>query len=97
MGAVPRRQRVGGIAGATREVLQRVAVVGSTFDTDEFVALSALSEEDAFDRLDQSLPPAIIEPASAGLPLPPSGWCATPCSTTCLPTATQIHRDAAID
>ena len=30
---------IGGIAPATREVLQRVAVVGSSFDTDEFVAL----------------------------------------------------------
>ncbi len=33
---------IGGIAPATREVLQRVAVVGSSFDTDEFVALSGL-------------------------------------------------------
>ena len=57
---------IGGIEPATREVLQRVAVVGSSFDTDEFVALSALSEEDAFDQLDQALAASIIESASAG-------------------------------
>ena len=33
---------------ATREVLQRVAVAGSSFDTDEFVALSGLAETEAF-------------------------------------------------
>jgi DNA-binding SARP family transcriptional activator len=32
---------------ATREVLQRVAVAGSSFDTDEFVALSGLAEAQA--------------------------------------------------
>ena len=36
---------IGGCAPATREVLQRVAVVGSSFDTDEFVALSGLAED----------------------------------------------------
>ena len=57
---------IGGIAPATREVLQRVAVVGSSFDTDEFVALSGLSEEAAFDHLDQALAALIVEPTSAG-------------------------------
>lgn len=57
---------VGGIAPATREVLQRVAIVGSTFDTDEFVALSALSESEAFDHLDAALAARVVEPASAG-------------------------------
>ena len=37
---------IGGIAPATREVLQRVAVVGVAFDTDQFVALSGLPERD---------------------------------------------------
>ena len=57
---------IGGIAPATREVLQRVAVVGSSFDTDEFVALSGLPEEEAFDHLDGALAALIVEPASAG-------------------------------
>ena len=55
-----------GIMPATREVLQRVAVVGSTFDTDEFVALSGLPEDEAFDHLDAALAALIVEPASAG-------------------------------
>src|SRR6185295_618224 len=55
---------IGGIAPATREVLQRVAVVGSSFDTDEFVALSGLAEEAAFDHLDEALAARIVEPAS---------------------------------
>ena len=57
---------IGGIAPATREVLQRVAVVGSSFDTDEFVALSGLPEEEAFDHLDDALAALIVEPASTG-------------------------------
>jgi DNA-binding SARP family transcriptional activator/tetratricopeptide (TPR) repeat protein len=57
---------IGGISPATREVLQRVAVIGSSFDTDELVALSGLAEEDAFERLDDALAALIVEPASAG-------------------------------
>ncbi|HEX5290336.1 MAG TPA: AAA family ATPase [Streptosporangiaceae bacterium] len=50
----------------TREVLQRVAVAGSSFDTDEFVALSGLAETEAFGHLDDALAARIVEPASAG-------------------------------
>ena len=57
---------IGGIAPETREVLQRVAVVGAAFDTDEFVALSGLPEEVAFDHLDAALAARIVEPASSG-------------------------------
>lgn len=57
---------VGGLAPDTREVLQRVAVVGSSFDTDEFVALSGLAEDDAFARLDDALAALIVEPTSNG-------------------------------
>ncbi|MCA1835178.1 MAG: SARP family transcriptional regulator, partial [Actinobacteria bacterium] len=57
---------IGGILPATREVLQRVAVVGSSFDTDEFVALSGLPEGAAFDHLDTALAALVVEPASAG-------------------------------
>ena len=51
---------------ATREVLQRVAVAGASFDTDEFVALSGLAETEAFGHLDDALAARIVEPASAG-------------------------------
>ena len=57
---------VSGIEPATREVLQRVAVVGSSFDTDEFVALSGLPEDDAFAHLDRALAALVVEPSSAG-------------------------------
>ena len=57
---------VTGIEPATREVLQRVAIVGSTFDTDEFVALSGVSEDVAFAHLDRALAALVVEPSSAG-------------------------------
>ncbi|MGH3010218.1 MAG: SARP family transcriptional regulator, partial [Gaiellaceae bacterium] len=57
---------IGGILPAMREVLQRVAVVGSSFDTDEFVALSGLPEGAAFDHLDAALAALVVESASAG-------------------------------
>jgi DNA-binding SARP family transcriptional activator/tetratricopeptide (TPR) repeat protein len=71
-GSEPKRMQpldanvIGGILPATREVLQRVAVVGSSFDTDEFVALSGLPEGAAFDHLDAALAALVVEPASAG-------------------------------
>lgn len=57
---------IGGISPDTLGVLQRVAVVGTTFDTDEFVALSGLTEAAAFDQLDQALATGIIEPVATG-------------------------------
>ena len=38
-----------------RDVLAHVAVAGTGFDTDEFVALSGLDESTAYDRLDEAL------------------------------------------
>jgi DNA-binding SARP family transcriptional activator/tetratricopeptide (TPR) repeat protein len=57
---------VAGISTTTRDILQRVAVVGVNFDTDEFVALSGLAEFEAFQHLDHALTANIVEPASAG-------------------------------
>jgi DNA-binding SARP family transcriptional activator/tetratricopeptide (TPR) repeat protein len=57
---------IGGLAPATREVLQRVAVVGLAFDTDEFVALSGLSEQDAFEQLDAAVAAGVVETSAAG-------------------------------
>ncbi len=57
---------IAGIPPSTREVVQRVAVVGVTFDTDEFVALSGLPELEAFEHLDRALAASIIEPGNTG-------------------------------
>jgi DNA-binding SARP family transcriptional activator/tetratricopeptide (TPR) repeat protein len=57
---------VAGIPPATREVLQHVAVAGSAFDIDEFVALSGLPDDDAFARLDHAVALRVLEPADAG-------------------------------
>ena len=57
---------VSGIPPATREVLQHVAVAGSAFDIDEFVALSGLPDDDAFAHLDHAVALRILEPADAG-------------------------------
>lgn len=56
----------GGVAVETREILVRVAVAGVVFDTDEFVALSARPEREAFDHLDAALDAGIVEQAGAG-------------------------------
>src|SRR5207248_2660151 len=55
-----------GLRPATREVLQRVAVAGAYFGTDEFIALSGLAEEEAFGHLDDALAAELVEPAAAG-------------------------------
>ena len=57
---------IGGIPPETRDVLQRVAVVGLQFDTDQFVALSGLDEPDAYGHLDASVTAGVIEAAEAG-------------------------------
>ncbi len=57
---------VGGIPPATREVLQRVAVVGLAFDTDQFVALANLPAAEAYDHLDAAVAGGVVEAADAG-------------------------------
>jgi DNA-binding SARP family transcriptional activator/tetratricopeptide (TPR) repeat protein len=57
---------IGGVPPETRNVLQRVAIIGSSFDTDEFVALSGLPEAAAFDHLDAAVAALIVQPASSG-------------------------------
>jgi DNA-binding SARP family transcriptional activator/tetratricopeptide (TPR) repeat protein len=57
---------IGGIAPATREVLQRVAVVGVAFDTDQFVALSGLAEGAAYDHLDAAVTVGVVEASETG-------------------------------
>ena len=62
---------IGGIAPTTREVLQRVAVVGLAFDTDQFVALSGLPEREAYDHLDAAVTAGVVEASERRLPVPP--------------------------
>ncbi len=44
----------------TRDILQRVAVLGTTFDTDEFVSLADLPDDEAFVHLDAALDAGVI-------------------------------------
>ncbi len=57
---------VAGVDPETRQALQRVAVVGSAFDTDEFIALSGRVEEEALAALDRALEAEVVEPVSGG-------------------------------
>jgi DNA-binding SARP family transcriptional activator/ATP/maltotriose-dependent transcriptional regulator MalT len=57
---------VAGLTDPTRQVLQRVAVAGSAFSTDEFVALAGLPEEQAYAQLDVALAALMIESADSG-------------------------------
>jgi DNA-binding SARP family transcriptional activator/tetratricopeptide (TPR) repeat protein len=54
-----------GLAPRTREILQRVAVLGTTFATDEFVALSELPDEQAFRHLDEAIEAGVVEHTGA--------------------------------
>ena len=57
---------LGMLSPAARGVLENIATAGSTFDTDEFLALSGLAEDEAFDCLDAALAALIIERTLAG-------------------------------
>ncbi len=50
----------------TAETFQRVALLGGSFTTDELLALSHASEDDAYDQLEEALSAQVIEPAEAG-------------------------------
>jgi DNA-binding SARP family transcriptional activator len=86
---------IGGILPATRDVLQRVAVVGSSFDTDEFVALSGLAEGAAFNHLDAALAALIVEPAATGYRFRHSLMRDALLEDLTPHRRRQIHRDAA--
>jgi tetratricopeptide (TPR) repeat protein len=70
-GAVPSWERsadsvaLAGLRPKTRDILQRVAMLGTTFDTDEFVALADLSDVEAFTHLDAALTAGVVEHAGA--------------------------------
>ena len=54
-----------GLDPKSREILQRVAVIGRTFDTDEFVAISDLTDDEAFTHLDAAIAEGVIEHTGA--------------------------------
>lgn len=54
------------IAPATLAVLQRLAVLGASFDTDDVVAASDGDEAEAYERLDEALASGMIERTQVG-------------------------------
>jgi DNA-binding SARP family transcriptional activator/tetratricopeptide (TPR) repeat protein len=52
---------LGTVPADTRQVLQRAALLGTSFDTDEFIAVSELGDSDAFAHLDRALGMRILE------------------------------------
>ena len=69
--ANPGEQGPGGVVLAmltptVRSALELVATTGSTFDTDEFLSLAGLREEEAFDCLDAALAALVIERTLGG-------------------------------
>ncbi|QSB15219.1 AAA family ATPase [Natronosporangium hydrolyticum] len=54
------------LSPAIRTVLEQVAAVGVSFDTDEFLALAGVPEETAFDHLDAALAALVIERTGPG-------------------------------
>lgn len=57
---------LGGLAPSTREALQRVAVIGMSFDTDQFLALTGLPEAHAFGALDAALAAFVVQRTASG-------------------------------
>ena len=54
------------IPSELRDALARVAIAGTRFDTDQFIALSGVDDADAFDLLDHALALEILEYSSGG-------------------------------
>ncbi|GAA4215330.1 ATP-binding protein [Microbispora amethystogenes] len=65
-GAVPGEVVLGLLDPRARAVLERVAIAGSAFDTDEFIALSGTTEDEAFDCLDAALAALVAERTASG-------------------------------
>ncbi|MBE3012090.1 DUF2791 family P-loop domain-containing protein [Microbispora sp. NEAU-D428] len=65
-GAVPGAVVLGLLDPRGRAALERVAIAGSAFDTDEFIALSGTTEDEAFDCLDAALAALVVERTASG-------------------------------
>jgi DNA-binding SARP family transcriptional activator/tetratricopeptide (TPR) repeat protein len=50
----------------TTDTLQRLALLGGVFTTDEMLALSHASEDETYDQLEEAISARVIEPAEAG-------------------------------
>ncbi len=62
-----RPQSVGvGLPPAVRRTFERVAMLGSTFTTDELLAVAAVGQEEAYRHLDLALAALVVEPADTG-------------------------------
>jgi hypothetical protein len=59
-----------GLPEAAMRALAAAAVLGSTFDTDEFAGVSGLSDEVAYAVLDQAVERHVLQRTSAGVRLP---------------------------
>ncbi|MFW6204227.1 MAG: ATP-binding protein [Actinomycetota bacterium] len=57
---------LGRLAVKTREALRQVAVIGTSFDTDQFVALTGLPEPEAYAALDASLAALVVVHTGSG-------------------------------
>ena len=55
-----------GLSEPTRLAVSAAAVLGSTFDTDEFAGLTGLSDQDAYAVLDQAIERHVLQRTSAG-------------------------------
>jgi DNA-binding SARP family transcriptional activator/tetratricopeptide (TPR) repeat protein len=54
------------LPGPALRTFERVALLGSTFTTDELLAVSGASEDDAYQHMEMALAALIIEPAESG-------------------------------
>ena len=54
------------LPGAALRTFQRVALLGSTFTTDELLAMSGVSENEAYSHLDTGLTALLVRPDAAG-------------------------------
>jgi DNA-binding SARP family transcriptional activator/DNA polymerase III delta prime subunit len=51
---------------ATTETLQRLALLGTNFTTDQAVAMAHVAEDEAYGQLEEALEAHVVEPAEAG-------------------------------
>jgi DNA-binding SARP family transcriptional activator len=62
-----RPQSVGfGLPPAVRRTFERVAMLGSTFTTDELLAVADVGQEEAYRHLEMALDALVVEPADTG-------------------------------
>jgi hypothetical protein len=54
------------LPGAALRTFERVALLGSTFTTDELLAVSGASEDEAYQHLEMALAALVVEPADLG-------------------------------